>query len=135
MITWARVLVTYKHISLGKFILCLYCIFGKVTYIISSHDIHPYHVNIHTVRMFILWHKLPWHNYDIRNFYIVAALQVCVQVYMCAYVFACVYICACVCVCVYACVYVCLYPTEAILQRHLQCDISVIRQYWVITTC
>ena len=26
------------------------------------------------------------------------------------------------------------YPTEAILQRHLQCDISDTRQYWVITT-
>ena len=28
-----------------------------------------------------------------------------------------------------------LYPTEAILQRHLKCDISDIRQHWVITTC
>ena len=28
-----------------------------------------------------------------------------------------------------------LYLTEAILQRHLQSDISDIRQHWVITTC
>ena len=27
-----------------------------------------------------------------------------------------------------------LYPTETVLQRHLQCDISDIRQHWVITT-
>ena len=26
-----------------------------------------------------------------------------------------------------------LYPTKAILQRHLQCNISDIRQYWVAT--
>ena len=31
-------------------------------------------------------------------------------------------------------IYIYLYPTEAILQRHLQCDISDIRQHWVITT-
>ena len=27
-----------------------------------------------------------------------------------------------------------IYPTEVILQRHLQCDISDTRQHWVITT-
>ena len=42
--------------------------------------------------------------------------------YVCMYVYIYIYIC------VYIYIYIYIYPTEAILQRHLQCNISDIRQ-------
>ena len=62
---WARVLVIYKHISLRKiYILCLYSIFaqGNINNISYCDIISYVHIMTQT-------------SYDIRNFYIVAALQ------------------------------------------------------------
>ena len=93
------------------------CLYGEFTTSIVMCKILQQSSHFFNVHALILLSLATWltTTYLIQSYGNLACVQVAIWLYIYTYI--------------YIYIYIYIYPTEAIIQRHLQCNISDIRQY------